>query len=180
MSKKQWVINKRLFEFLVKISIYTHVSPKFSRNSSIFLHGWFMCPSARNHVDRTFGLATSHDCLPTGGPLWCHAQHVIPHLHSQVFVSKINVSMLVHAFITSRVDYRISLLYELPNYQLHKLQRVLNASAMLVCNVPRFCHILPILRGLHWIPVKARIQNRYCLLRSKQLTALLLNIYASY
>ena len=71
MSKKQWVINKRLFEFLVKISIYTHVSPKFSRNISIFLHDWFMCPSARNHVDRTFGLATSHDCLPTGGPSIC-------------------------------------------------------------------------------------------------------------
>ena len=88
--------------------------------------------------------------------------------------------MLVHAFITSRVDYCISHLYGLPNYQLHKLQRVLNASARLVCNVPRFCHILPILRGLHWIPVKARIQNRYCLLRSKQLTALLLKIYASY
>ena len=88
--------------------------------------------------------------------------------------------MLVHAFITSRVDYCISHLYGLPNYQLHKLQRVLNASARLVCNVPRFCHILPILRGLCWIPVKARIQNRYCLLRSKQLTALLLNIYASY
>ena len=88
--------------------------------------------------------------------------------------------MLVHAFITSRVDYCISHLYGLPNYQLHKLQRVLNASARLVCNVPRFCHILPILRGLCWIPVKAWIQNRYCLLRSKQLTALLLNIYASY
>ena len=75
--------------------------------------------------------------------------------------------MLVHAFITFRVDYCNSLLYGLPSYQFHKLQRVLNASARLVCNVPRFCHILPILRGLHWIPVKARIQNRYCLLRSK-------------
>ena len=180
MSKKQWVINKRLFEFLVIISFYTHVSPKFSRNVSIFLHDWFMRPSARNpHVDRTFGLATSHDCLPAGGPSWCHARHVIPYMHSQVFVSRINVSMLVHAFITSRVDYCNSLLYGLPNYQLHKLQRVLNASARLVCNVPRFCHILPILRGLHWIPVKTRIQNRYCFLRSKQFTAFLLNIYAS-
>ena len=154
---------------------------KFSRNVSIFLPDWFMRPNARNqHADRTFGLATSHDCLPTGGPSWCHARHVIPYIHSQVLVSRINVSMLVHAFITSRVDYCNSLLYGLPNYQLHKLQRVLNVSARLVCNVPRLCHIFAILRGLHWIPVKARIKNRYCLLRSKQLMALLLNIYASY
>ena len=76
--------------------------------------------------------------------------------------------------------YCKSLLYGLPNYQLNKLQRVLNASARLVCNAPRFCHISPLLRGLHWLPVKARIQNRYCLLRSKQFTALLLNIYAIY
>ena len=47
----------------------------------------------------------------------------------------------VHAFITSHVDYCNSLLYGLPNYQLNKLQRVLNASARLVCNAPRFCHI---------------------------------------
>ena len=106
------------------------------------------------------------------------------HLHNikriRKYLSRESTEMLVHAFITARVDYCHSLLYGLPNYQLNKLQRVLNASARLVCNVPRFCHILPILRGLHWIPVKARIQNRYCLLRSKQLTALLLKIYASY
>ena len=96
------------------------------------------------------------------------------------YLSRESTEMLVHAFITSRVDYCNSLLYGLPNYQLHKLQRVLNASARLVCNVPRFCHISPLLRSLHWLPVKARIQNRYCLLRSKQFTALFLDIYASY
>ena len=65
--------------------------------------------------------------------------------------------MLVHAFITSRVDYCSSLLYGLPNYQLNKLQRVLNASARLVCNAPRFCHISTLLRGLHWLPVEFKI-----------------------
>ena len=80
--------------------------------------------------------------------------------------------MLVHAFITSRVDYCNSLLYGLPNYQLNKLQRVLNASARLVCNAPRFCHISPLLRGLHWLPVKARIEFKILLITFKAIHGL--------
>ena len=80
--------------------------------------------------------------------------------------------MLVHAFITSRVDYCNSLLYGLPNYQLNKLQRVLNASARLVCNAPRFCQISPLLRGLHWLPVKARIEFKILLITFKAIHGL--------
>ena len=64
---------------------------------------------------------------------------------------------LVHAFITSRIDYCNSLLYGLPNSLLAKIQRVMNASARLVCYTPRFCHITPIMRDLHWLPIRARI-----------------------
>ena len=80
------------------------------------------------------------------------------------YLSRESTEMLVHAFITSRVDYCNSLLYGLPNYQLNKLQRVLNASARLVCNAPRFCHISSLLRGLHWLPVKARIEFKILLI----------------
>ena len=84
------------------------------------------------------------------------------HLHNikriRKYLSRESTEMHLHAFITSRVDYCNSLLYRLRNYQLNKLQRVLNSSAMLVCNAPRFRYISPLLRGLHWLPVKARIQ----------------------
>jgi len=80
------------------------------------------------------------------------------------YLSRESTEMLVHAFITSRVDYCNSPLYGLPNYQLNKLQRVLNASAWLVCNAPRFCHISPLLRGLHWLPVKAPIPFKILLM----------------
>ena len=50
---------------------------------------------------------------------------------------------LVHAFITSRVDYCNSLYYRLPDSQLHKVQRVLNSSARLVLSQPRFCPVTP-------------------------------------
>ena len=106
------------------------------------------------------------------------------HLHNvkriRKYLSRESTEMLVHAFITSRVDNCNSLLYGLPNYQLKKLQRVLNASARLVCNAPRFCHISPLLRGLHWLLVKARIEFKILLIMSKQFTALLLNICAIY
>ena len=88
------------------------------------------------------------------------------------YLSRESTEMLVHAFITSRVDYCNSLLYGLPNYQLNKLQRVLNASARLVCNAPRFCHISPLLRGLHWLPVKARIEFKILLITFKAIHGL--------
>ena len=89
------------------------------------------------------------------------------HLHNikriRKYLSRESTEMLVHAFITPCVAY-CSLLYGLPNYQLNKLQRVLNASARLVCNAPRFCHLSPIPRGLHWLPVKARMQFKILLI----------------
>ena len=63
----------------------------------------------------------------------------------------------------------VTVLYGLPNYQLNKLQRVLNASDRLVCNAPRFCHISPLLRGLHWLSVKARIQFKILLITFKEI-----------
>ena len=50
---------------------------------------------------------------------------------------------LVHAFISSRIDYYNSLLYGLPEYQLNKLQRVQNMYARLICNESKYCYITP-------------------------------------
>ena len=64
---------------------------------------------------------------------------------------------LVHAFIISRIDYCYSLLFGLPSVHLLKLQRLQNAAARLISNVPRYSHITPVLCSLHWLPVKFRI-----------------------
>ena len=98
------------------------------------------------------------------------------HLHNikriRRYLSRESTEMLVHEYITSRIDYCDSLLYRLPNYQLSKLQRVLNASNRLVCNAPRFCHISHLLRGLHWLPVKARIQFKILFITFKAIYGL--------
>ena len=57
--------------------------------------------------------------------------------------------------VTSRLDYCSNLVYGLPNNLLHKLQRVQNAVARLICNLGRFDHIPPTLFSLHWLPIRA-------------------------
>ena len=82
------------------------------------------------------------------------------HLHNisriRKFLSPVETKSLVHAFVTSRVDYCNSLLYGLPASQLNKVQRVLNTAARPVCRAPRFSHITPLKYELHWLPLKQR------------------------
>ena len=79
---------------------------------------------------------------------------------------------LIHAFISSRIDYCNSLLYGLPDCQINKLQRVQNACARLVCNESKFCHITPLLISLHWLPVRYRIEFKLLLITFKVLNGL--------
>ena len=65
------------------------------------------------------------------------------------FFSEDSTKTLIHAFVTSHLDYCNSLLYGIPKYQLDRLQRVLNAAARLTCYVPRFNHITATLMELH-------------------------------
>ena len=47
------------------------------------------------------------------------------------------VQLLVHALVTSKLDYCNSLLYGLPNYVIKQLQRVQNAAARVVTVSPK-------------------------------------------
>ena len=64
---------------------------------------------------------------------------------------------LIHAFITSRLDNGNSLLFGLPANQLYRLQRIQNTAARILTLSKSSCHITPILKKLHWLPVKYRI-----------------------
>lgn len=72
---------------------------------------------------------------------------------------------LVHALISSRVDYCNSVLYGTSSYVTRRLQSVLNASARLITGRRRFDHITPALRDeLHWLPVQQRIRYKVALM----------------
>ena len=74
------------------------------------------------------------------------------------------LKMLVTSLVISRVDYCNSLYYNLPDYQLKKLQNVLNRAARLITGKTRWDRITPTLIELHWLPIKARIIFKICVL----------------
>ena len=79
---------------------------------------------------------------------------------------------LVHAFVTSKLDNFNSLLAELPQYLLDKVQRVQNAAARLVSCTRKYDRITPVLKELHWLPVKQRIIFKILLFTYKAQKAL--------
>ena len=91
------------------------------------------------------------------------------------YLSKECTETLIQAFISSRLDYWNNLLHDLPAYKIQKLQRLQNSAARLVFHESKFCHITPLLRALHWLPVACRIVFKISLLTFTAIHKLTLN-----
>ncbi|KAJ8375001.1 hypothetical protein SKAU_G00055810 [Synaphobranchus kaupii] len=74
------------------------------------------------------------------------------------FLTTHSTQLLVQAMVLSRLDYCNSLLAGLPASAIRPLQRIQNAAARLVFNLPRHSHVTPLLIDLHWLPAMARIK----------------------
>jgi hypothetical protein len=61
---------------------------------------------------------------------------------------------LVHVLVMSRLDYCNTLIHGLPDTMISKMQLVQNTTARIVARTARHNHITPVLKKLHWLPVK--------------------------
>eukprot|EP00918_Siedleckia_nematoides_P051234 GHVU01112101.1.p1 GENE.GHVU01112101.1~~GHVU01112101.1.p1 ORF type:complete len:251 (-),score=5.41 GHVU01112101.1:32-784(-) len=85
------------------------------------------------------------------------------------YLAKPCTEKLIHAFVTSRLDYCNSLLYGVPNNMMCHLQRIQNSAARLILRANKFDHITPVLISLHWLPIKQRIAFNVLLITYKAL-----------
>ncbi|KAJ8341700.1 hypothetical protein SKAU_G00339910 [Synaphobranchus kaupii] len=84
--------------------------------------------------------------------LLCNVRRIRPYLTTY------STQLLVQNMVTSHLVYCNSLLASLPACAILPLQQIQNAAAQLVFNLPKFLHVTPLLRSLHWLPVAARIR----------------------
>lgn len=76
---------------------------------------------------------------------------------------------LVQAFIISKIDYGNVLLYGVNSGDLAKLQKIMNAAARLITRTCSREHITPVLKSLHWLKIKERIEYKIALLVFKSI-----------
>jgi len=76
----------------------------------------------------------------------------------------------VHAFISCRLDYCNSLFTGVTDCLLRRLQSLQNVAACRVTGAPRRERITPILRQLHWLPVRQCFQYKLAILAFRSLS----------
>ena len=100
-------------------------------------------------------------------------QNAYYHLHNirriRKFLSQEATCTIIHAFITSQMDYCNSLMNGLPENLIKKLQRVQDTAARLVFNPRKYDRTTPTLVTLQWLPVKYRTEFKTLLIVFKGL-----------
>ena len=66
-------------------------------------------------------------------------------------------AQLIHALITTCLDFCNSILYNLPNNKIEMLQRLQNQATHMLKYITQRNQITPVLRELHWIKIHDRI-----------------------
>ena len=84
-------------------------------------------------------------------------------------LSQSDAAKLVHAFVTSKLDYCNSLLLGCPKISLKSLQLTKNAAARVLMRTSHRDHISPVLASLHWFAVIFKIGFKILLLTYKAL-----------
>ena len=86
---------------------------------------------------------------------------------SEIILIKKSFETLIHAFVTSKLDYCNSLFTGVPKSVLRPLQIVQNYAARLILKRGKFEHSTPLLYELHWLPILRRIDYKTLLITYK-------------
>ena len=127
------------------------------------------------HVaERVRDLGVQLDCNLTLGNQISNVVRVSGyHLRNIAFIKKYvdesSIKKLVINSVINRVDYCNSIYFRLPHTLLKKLQNIINRAARLVKGTSPRERITPVLIELHWLPIKARIIFKICVLTHQAL-----------
>jgi len=70
------------------------------------------------------------------------------------YLGQDDTERIVHAFVTTRLDYCNSIIFGTSKHNLSKLQRLQNSAARLVTRTKIRAHITPVLKDLHWLQIE--------------------------
>ena len=85
------------------------------------------------------------------------------------YISKSTTEILIHSFVSSKLDFCNSLLFGAQKRDIVKLQSVQNAAGRIIADLKKRDHITETLRGLHWLPVEEKIVLKINLITFKTL-----------
>ena len=85
------------------------------------------------------------------------------------YLSMQTTDILIHAFLTSKLDHWNSLPYNVPKNVIKQLQLVQHAAGRQITCARKCDYITPILFDLHWLPVSEQINFKILLLSFKAL-----------
>ena len=94
-------------------------------------------------------------------------QHVRRIASIRKYITEEACIILVHSFITSKLDYCNALFTGLPKNLLAKLQHLFHIMARIVTRAKKFESITSILASLHWLPVAQHIKYQVLILTFK-------------
>ena len=75
-------------------------------------------------------------------------------------LSKEAANAIAVATVTSRLDYCNSCLWRIRGSELDRLQKIQNTAARIVSRQKGRDHISPVLKDLHWLPIRQRIDHK--------------------
>ena len=85
---------------------------------------------------------------------------------------RLSFETIVHAFVTTRLDYCNSLYSGVHSIILRPLSLIQNFAARLIFRRGKFSHVTPLLIELHWLPVPYRIDFKILLFTYKAINSI--------